>query len=108
MELWDEGLIINSFVCWFLSPYHPSPQEHVSKLEKEIQEIFQQAAVTISRQLHLRSAFLPKIPSDQIIIAHKISMNVVLSFMYNYRVTSNLKYLQTHVLKYKYNPSYTG
>lgn len=39
------------------------------KLEKEIHGSFQQAAVTIRTQLHLHSAFLTKIPSDQIIIA---------------------------------------
>lgn len=31
-----------------------------------------------------------------------------LGFMYSYTVTSNIKYLKTHILKYKYNPSHTG
>lgn len=36
MKFWDEGQVINSFVCWFLFPHHPSLPgvQQMFKLEK--------------------------------------------------------------------------
>lgn len=96
----NERVIINRF--WLLLFFSSVKKLSCSKClgyRKESMKSFSRTVVKISTQLHLHSGFL-KIPSNYFhfkrtksLLPYKTSVNIVLSFMYNCIVTSNIKYL---------------